>query len=183
MLLETLRGHSSDGERRLLCSTKRKHHGAYFSPVPEAQLSLSTALNKVTKISLGLCWVCTLLRLSPAARCSLRHLVLLQRLGKRKIAVCIFKQTIKITSTMYWHRRVCSVTHTFPGSVRLLLCTANSISSPVLSRVLLTALFISASLFLRQEAPTLGQILQNTSVFCRREVHSAVMDLEKTGPR
>lgn len=41
--------------------------------------------------------------------CSLRHLVLLQGLGKRKIAVCIYKQTIKIKSTMYWHRRICSV--------------------------------------------------------------------------
>lgn len=46
-----------------------------------------------------------------------------------------------------------------------------------------TALFICASFFLCQEAPTLGQTLQNTVVFCRREGRSALMDLEKIGPQ
>lgn len=67
-----------------------------------------------------------LLQLFAFSLCSLRHLVLLQGLGKRKIAVCIFKQTIKIKSTMYWHRRIHGVINMFLGSVRLLLCTANS---------------------------------------------------------
>lgn len=73
-----------------------------------------------------------LLQLLAFSLCSLRHLVLLQGLGKRKIAACIFKQTIKIKSTMYWHRRIHGVIHMFLGSVRLLLCTANS-TSPVFS--------------------------------------------------
>lgn len=72
----------------------------------------------------------------------------LQGLEKRKIAVCIYKQTIKIKSTMYWHRRICSVIHMFLGSARLLLCTANGILSPALTSVLITALFICASFFL-----------------------------------
>lgn len=73
-----------------------------------------------------------LLQLLAFSLCSLRHLVLLQGLGKRKIAVCIFKQTIKIKSTMYWHRRIHGFIRMFLGSVRLLLCTANS-TSPVFS--------------------------------------------------
>lgn len=58
-----------------------------------------------------------LLQLLAFSLCSLRHLVLLQGLGKRKIAVCIFKQTIKIKSTMYWHRRIHGFIHMFLGSV------------------------------------------------------------------
>lgn len=84
---------------------------------------------------------------------------------------------------MYWHRRIRSVIHMFLGSARLLLCTAKGISSPALTSVLIAALFLRASFFLCQEAPTLGQMLQNTIVFCRREVRSALMDLEKIGPQ
>lgn len=73
-----------------------------------------------------------LLQLLAFSSCSLRHLVLLQGLSKRKIAVCIFKQTIKIKSIMYWHRRIYGFIHMFLGSVRLLLCTASS-TSPVFS--------------------------------------------------
>ena len=123
------------------------------------------------------------LQLLAFSLCLLRHLVLLQGLGKRKIAVCIYKQTIKIKSTMYWRRRIRSVIHMFLGSARLLLCRANGSSSPALTSVLITALFICASFFLCQEAPTLGQILQNIIVFCRREVRSALMDLEQISPQ
>lgn len=122
------------------------------------------------------------LQLLAFSLCSLRHLVLLQGLGKRKIAVCIYKQTIKIKSTMYWHRRIRSVIHMFLGSARLLLYTANGISSPALTSVLITAFLIRASFFLCQEAPTLGQILQNTIVFCRRDLEKFSWILRKLVP-
>lgn len=67
MFLETTQDHSTDREHGLLQSTEGKQHGTYFSPIPEAQLTFETTLNKVAMIFLGLCWVCTLLCLSPAA--------------------------------------------------------------------------------------------------------------------
>lgn len=86
-----------------------------------------------------------LLQLLAFSLCSLRHLVSLQGLGKRKIAVCIFKQTIKIKSTMYWHTRIPGVIHMFLGSVRLLLCTANSTSPAFSSQPFSSVLHFSFS--------------------------------------
>lgn len=83
---------------------------------------------------------------------------------------------------MYWHRRLRSVFHVFLGSVWLLLCTANNISSPALTSALMTALVICASFSLCGEEQTVGQNLQSTMAFCRREVHPTLMDLEQTGP-
>lgn len=157
-----------------------------FSPIPEAQLTLKPLWIKLQWFPqdfVGFVHFYVFLQLLAFSLCSLRHLGLLQGLGKRKIAVCIYKQTIKIKSTMYWHRRIRGVIHMFLGSARLLLSTANGISSPALTSVLIAALFICASFFLCQEAPTLGQILQNTIVLCRREVRSAFMDPEEIGPR
>lgn len=91
--------------------------------------------------------------------CSLRHLVLFQGLGKRKIAVCIYKQTIKIQSTMYWHWRICSFIQVILGSVRLLLHSENNISSPSLTSFLIKVLGKEKWSTGKQEVPTLGQIL------------------------
>lgn len=111
--------------------------------------------------------------------CSLRHLVLFQGLGKRKIAVCIYKQTVKNRSTMYWHWRICSVIRTFLGSLRLSLCTENNISSPSLTSFLIKVLFIHASFSFPKKCPLR---VRSCSHNCLLEEWGSLMDLEKIAP-
>lgn len=144
---------------RLYKTTDLRRNTDFFGAQRESSTALMSVQFQRSNLLLKILWIelqwfpqdfagfvhfNVLLQLLPFSLCSLRHLVLLQGLGKRKIAVCIFKQTVKIKSIMYWHRRIHGVIHMFLGSVRL-LCTANSISPVLSSQPCLSVLPLSFS--------------------------------------